>query len=206
MPSLSTTYACPACRAESRVTVENLDEPSTAVQENGKVILLPADEARRRIEAGTVRAIAGVELATLEQAARERLRYATCPRCQQQNPEGLDIQRAEARSGRHLSLGLVVVIAVGARFYPRVALLAPALSLLLTGLGVIARRRAGLPARTGAVVLSTITPLALAAAIFMYPSYAPLAPILLIGPAVFLASPSVQQRWKETAESLRFEG
>lgn len=175
-PQVATTYVCPTCRVESPVTVD-IAEPA---------------------------AIEGAPRPTLDRLAQDQLRFATCPRCQQRNPVGIELLRAEGRSGRLLSLGLLVAIAIPAWFYPLFALGAPALSILFTAFGVHARRRAGLPLRWRGVMMAVITPLALAGAIVMYPRYAVLAPMLLIGPALFLPSRGDEQRWKETAESLRF--
>lgn len=143
----------------------------------------------------------------LEQEAQMLLRYATCPACSAKNPAGLEASRAERKSSLVFGTIFVGGLAVAAYFYPWVALIFPAVNLLIfRPLALVnARKMRDKPFPTGMFTLSILLDIATIVVVLNIPRVAPVVPLLGIVQSLFGGSAKDQWRWDDTGKKLRFE-
>ena len=203
MAAVTLTYACEACAAESTVRVSGLKIPDVPVNKKNRVFFLPPDEAKRQIEAGTAQPIS-VKTKSLEELAREVLRFATCPKCSARNPLGVDLQRKLVLKSRMSGLALLAVCMASAWYFPTFGFATPVLALGFTLLNIYTRRLRRLPLDRTLVFIGFAGPLALAAFSRAYPNLAWLVPLPLLGPELLRPQAGRDFEWKAAAERVRF--
>jgi hypothetical protein len=157
-----------------------------------------------RAEEGDPVAELGARL--LEQEARFELRYATCPRCGAKNPEGVAAERADQQRTRVFGVVLYGGLAAGAWFAPKVAIVLPALDLLVfRPLGAFMLKKRGEPIRVlplaGALALDG----ALIALVLLFPRAAPLIPLLALVYSLVRRPEAKEWRWEEAKKKMQFQ-
>lgn len=192
MARLTLPFDCPACQAETGAEVSGLSDPAQYVDAKTRAILGAAGAA-------------DLEQSILRQQAQRTLRYATCPRCGAQNPEGLAHQARERWYNRLIAAGLGTALAVWAFFSPRVALVVPGLSVLLTLVMLVHRRREGLSTPWKVLAARFAIGAALTALVILVPRAAFVVPLLSIVDGMRSKQPEEDRAWAEAARAIRFE-
>jgi DNA-directed RNA polymerase subunit RPC12/RpoP len=183
----SLTYVCSACGASTAAVVTDLQDPKAFVEER----------YRNRYP--------DIAPKLLQDSAKQRLRFATCPRCGVRNPEGLAAQAADQRQNRAILLAMIGLGTLGAWFAPKVALVIPGLMVFQSVLLASLSPRFGRPVPWRATALSLTVSIVLVAAVLRFPRFAFLVPVVVLGPALLRGRGSVDNRWEEASRTIRFE-
>jgi DNA-directed RNA polymerase subunit RPC12/RpoP len=207
VPSFSTTYVCAACGKSFPVEVTGLGDPHAHIPERSQEVLREVREVQNRLgqakDGDPVHELAG-EL--LEQEARSELRYATCPGCDQKNPEGVAANRANHRQSLMFGLVFFGVLAILSWFVPWAALVLPLMDLLVFRPIMVAQlRKSGQSLSILPFVAGIVLDAALIALIVYYPRAAPLVPIAGIVRSLIRKPAMAEWRWQEAGQKIRFE-
>jgi hypothetical protein len=207
MPSFATTYTCAECGVSSNVEVTGLGDPHRHISERTGSVMRRGRELQNEFgqeKPGDPVAELAHEL--LEQEARFELRYATCPKCSAQNPEGVAAIHADKRQTLLFGIVFFGVLAVVAWFYPKVALILPGMDLLIfRPMMVVQARKSDKPFPVVAFAAGIALDAALIALIVFLPRAAPLVPVAGIVQSLFGRSAKKDWKWDEARKKVRFE-
>lgn len=204
MRSHVTTYACAACGVRSRIEITGLSEPIPRV-------IASTDPVLRRIhaeqvKAGKVPAPKKGEEPTFPVVTEEilgRVLFATCPHCGERNPEGVALQAKEVRHTRVFNTALFAALALGAWFFPPLALLLPVSDLALwKPLAVWTLKKRGESIPLLAMLRDLALDAALIALVLVVPRAAPAVPALAMLQALLLR-PDLEGPWRRSRESIK---
>jgi hypothetical protein len=203
MENVRTTYACAACKGSFPVTVLDVPSVTDLLGDRGRATDgLPPEVAALVAAAGPSPAeIAKRDAALQLEWARKVLREATCPGCRARNPEGVAAQRRERAMSRWGMTAFFAAVAWGSMYLPKLALIAPAMMLIIVALRLAMRA----PGRVRTLVLGLPLPVAMTVFVFALPYYAfavPLASALLM---IAMPSPVDDAAFQTAAGRLRFE-
>lgn len=196
-------YACPRCSALTPALITGLPEPRSLVSDRSAEALEAAATARAKLGDPPASDLPDV-LATIADASIEAaLRYATCPRCGERNPAGVQATHREARMTRLVGAPIALGFAVGCWLFPWFSWFTLAvLGLVAVTVLVVGWRSRALTPRAAAQQLGGF------AALCLITTYLPRAALLVpLALAIGFArtSPS-ESPWERARATLRFEG
>jgi hypothetical protein len=141
-------------------------------------------------------------------AALEELKYATCPGCGAQNPDGLANDRTENRVATWGTIGLMLVVGAVAYFAPAVAYVVPIVSLLLLLLRLAEARKATGPVHWRIIVLQAVLGIGLGVPIYLWPRWAFVVPLVVAASVLpnALRRPRASARFERARARIRFHG
>ena len=181
MATVTTTYSCGVCSADSSVRVSDVRVPDVPVRKKNQVVLLSPADAKREVEAGMAKPIP-MKTKSPDELAQEALLYATCPKCAARNPRGVAVQKTNVLRSRLSGLLLLSVCVPGAWYFPTFGLATPILALFFTLLDAYSRRVQGVPLDRLRTWIGLVGGLGFAAFVRAYPAQAWLVPFVLLGP------------------------
>ena len=184
MATATLTYECSACHVGFDVTVSDLTDPR---------------------ELSSVRDRRDLDAELLESFARAELRYATCPACSARNPEGVALERREARATHFGGGAAFGAVAVASYFVPPIALVVPLLMIgIFVAMVVTIARTRPTTRPWGRVLLQGAIPPSVGAAIVALPRFAFVVPLLYATWFVVTSRNAKSTRFERAAARLRF--
>ncbi len=201
MATVTTTYTCEVCSADSSVRVGGVSVPDVPVSKKNHVVFMSPANAKREVEAGLANPI-GVKSKGVEELAQEALLYAACPKCAARNPRGVAAQKRKVLHSRLSGALLLAICVPGAWYFPTFGLATPILALFFTLLGVYARKALGVPLERAQIFIGIAGPLAFAAFARAYPGHAWLVPFALLGPELIRPQAGRDFEWAAAAKRI----
>ena len=207
MHSFSTAYHCAACNESFPVEVTDLGDPHKHISESSQAILRRSRTLQNQLgQTKPGDPVDDLAHELLEQEARSELRYATCPGCHAENPEGIAADRAERRQSSLFGWVFFGIIAAAAWFYPWAALILPGMDLLVfRPMMLVQSRKSDKPFPFVPFALGIVLDAALIALILLYPRAAPLVPLAGIVQSAVNHSSKSGWKWEEARKKVRFE-
>jgi hypothetical protein len=198
-------YHCAHCGASSSARVTGLPDRAALVSARAASTLEAIAETKRKLGVAADPApVEAMEDRIRRSLAEGELRYATCPRCRQRNPEGARALAQERMKTRAIGMLVSLLVAIGTWFWPWLAWLGVILFTVEVALVLFVTLRAPRSERRWFGIARSTVMLAIATTIALkWPRAGVILPLLLV--ASFARTKESEQRWLAAAEKIDFD-
>lgn len=207
MPSLHTSYTCPACQKTLAVEVKGLGDPYEHIPERSREVMRRVRETENKLgQDKPGDPVEELAQSLLEQEARSVLLHATCPECNAKNPAGIADDRKEHTHTVLFGCIPLGIIAVAAWFYSWVALIILGASLLVfRPLMVLQwRKLREKPFPYGRFIAGILIDIGLVVATLKFPIVAPGVPLVGLVQTILSGTSKYEWKWEDAQKKLRF--
>jgi hypothetical protein len=203
--TVTANYTCSICTASYACTIPDLDSAEQFISQRSKDILNNSHKQLVKLGHPGSDPIGELTAKMRQDAVDRLLLFATCPKCEAENPKGTEISRIRVRNERVISTTVCLSLAllswlVPAMRYVVVALVVP----LFLFIAVMQFRLKQSPASRILRTIRNVGELGLIS--YLTFSYSWMVAIYLVFMAGrFFLQPNAEPRWAATSKKLRFE-